>query len=107
MGGRRKKRRERSGDKDALFKALAHPLRRKVLELILTEEQLSPVKASRHLEGPLSSVSYHVRVLDELGAVELVEELPRRGSIEHFYSATETVKRSVGTLMPPPDASQP
>lgn len=109
MSGKRKKRgKGGKGEMDALFKALGHPLRRRVLELILKEEELSPVEASRRLDEPLSNVSYHVRVLDETGAVELVQTLPRRGSTEHFYSATQTVKTIVGAplLMPPPDGTQ-
>jgi len=36
----------------------------------------------------LGNVSYHVRILRELGLVELVRTEPRRGALEHFYRAT-------------------
>lgn len=34
-------------------------------------------------------VSYHVRILEELGCIELVSTTPRRGAIEHHYRALE------------------
>lgn len=50
------------------------------------------------MRQPLSSVSYHVRELAKLGAVELVEEEQRRGSVEHFYEPTELVTGTVWAL---------
>ena len=44
---------------------------------------------SEETEVPLSNVSYHVRVLDELGLIEIVEEESVRGSVAHFYKALE------------------
>jgi DNA-binding transcriptional ArsR family regulator len=41
------------------------------------------------LDQKLTNVSYHVRVLEELGLVELVEEEAIRGSVAHFYRAVE------------------
>jgi hypothetical protein len=32
-------------------------------------------------------VSYHIRLLHDLGAIELVATEPRRGALEHFYRA--------------------
>jgi hypothetical protein len=32
-------------------------------------------------------VSYHVKTLDDLGAIELVRTEPRRGAVEHYYRA--------------------
>jgi hypothetical protein len=39
------------------------------------------------VEEPLQNVSYHVRVLQSLGCIELVRTAQRRGAIEHFYRA--------------------
>jgi DNA-binding transcriptional ArsR family regulator len=69
-------------------KALNHPVRVKALT-ILTEKVASPKEISAQIEIPLSNVSYHVRVLDELGPVEIVEEESVRGSVAHFYKAVE------------------
>lgn len=70
------------------MKALNHPVRVKALT-ILTEKIASPKEISAQIEIPLSNVSYHVRVLDELGLVEIVEEESVRGSVAHFYKAVE------------------
>jgi len=71
-----------------LVKALNHPVRVKALT-ILTERTASPKEISEALEVPLSNVSYHVRVLDELGLIEIVEEESVRGSVAHFYKSIE------------------
>ena len=66
-----------------MVKAFAHPLRLEILRAL--GSRASPTELSRRLGAPLGSVSYHVRVLAELGALQLVEQLPRRGAIEHYY----------------------
>ncbi|HEX6456506.1 MAG TPA: winged helix-turn-helix domain-containing protein [Solirubrobacterales bacterium] len=71
-----------------LVKALNHPVRVKALT-ILTERIASPKEISELIEMPLSNVSYHVRVLDELGLVEIMEEESVRGSVAHYYKAVE------------------
>jgi DNA-binding transcriptional ArsR family regulator len=71
-----------------LVKALNHPVRVKALT-ILTERIASPKEISAEIETPLSNVSYHVRVLDELGLIEIMEEESVRGSVAHFYKAVE------------------
>jgi DNA-binding transcriptional ArsR family regulator len=69
-------------------KALNHPVRVRALT-ILTEKVASPKEIAAQIDTPLSNVSYHVRVLDELGLVEIVEEESVRGSVAHFYKAVE------------------
>jgi DNA-binding transcriptional ArsR family regulator len=69
-----------------MAKALAHPLRAKVLSL-LNERVASPNELSRELHEPLGNVSYHVKALLELGCIELVDTAQRRGAIEHYYRA--------------------
>jgi DNA-binding transcriptional ArsR family regulator len=71
-----------------LAKALAHPLRVQLLN-ILNERVSSPNQLSKELSEPLGNVSYHVKVLLEYDCVELVKREPRRGAIEHFYRATK------------------
>jgi DNA-binding transcriptional ArsR family regulator len=68
-----------------LLMALGHPLRRQILQLMASEELVSPRDLSRMLRRPLSNLSYHVRVLSECGAIELVDMRPVRGSAQHFY----------------------
>lgn len=69
-----------------MAKALAHPLRTRVLGL-LNERVASPNDLSRELGEPLGNVSYHVKALLELGCIELVDTAQRRGAIEHYYRA--------------------
>jgi DNA-binding transcriptional ArsR family regulator len=70
-----------------LIRALAHPLRVRILE-ILSDRVASPNRLSTELEVGLSDVAYHTRALDGYGCLELIETAQRRGATEHFYKAT-------------------
>ncbi|HET8956330.1 MAG TPA: helix-turn-helix domain-containing protein [Solirubrobacterales bacterium] len=78
---------------EALHTILQHPLRKELLRLIVEagEELRSPKELTVPVDESISSVGYHVRVLAEYGAVELIDKQPRRGAIEHFYEATSLV----------------
>lgn len=77
---------------EALLFLLGHPLRKRLLRLYVeASEMRSPKELTIPVNQHVSNVSYHVRVLAEHGAVELVAEQPRRGSVEHFYEATSLV----------------
>jgi len=71
-----------------LAKALAHPLRVRILSS-LSKGISSPNQLAQELGEPLGNVSYHVKTLLEYDCVELVKTEPRRGAVEHFYRATE------------------
>src|SRR3984885_2195736 len=71
-----------------LAKALAHPLRVRILSS-LQKGISSPNQLAQELDEPLGNVSYHVKTLLEYDCVELVKTEPRRGAVEHFYRATE------------------
>jgi DNA-binding transcriptional ArsR family regulator len=71
-----------------LAKALAHPLRVRILGS-LHKGISSPNQLSQELGEPLGNVSYHVKTLLEYDCVELVKTEPRRGAVEHFYRATD------------------
>ena len=71
-----------------LVKALNHPVRVKALA-ILSERVASPTEISAEIGVPLSHVSYHVRVLDELEMIEIVGEEPVRGAVKHYYKAVQ------------------
>lgn len=73
---------------ERLRRALGHPLRMRVL-MRLNEAVRSPVQLATELEEPLNTVAYHVRVLVDLGFLELVRTEPRRGATEHFYRAQQ------------------
>jgi DNA-binding transcriptional ArsR family regulator len=72
---------------DRLFKAIAHPLRLRILEQ-LNQGDASPAELAKKLDEPLGNVSYHVQVLLKFNAIELVSTRPVRGAIEHIYRAT-------------------
>ena len=78
-----------------LAKALAHPLRVRILTS-LHKGVSSPNQLSQELGEPLGNVSYHVKTLLEYDCVELVKTEPRRGAVEHFYRATERAFFSAG-----------
>jgi len=70
-----------------LVKAISHPLRVRILE-VLSDRVSSPNRLSETLEIGLSDVAYHTRALDKCGCLHLVDTAQRRGATEHFYKAT-------------------
>ncbi|HLI58167.1 MAG TPA: winged helix-turn-helix domain-containing protein [Solirubrobacteraceae bacterium] len=67
-------------------KALAHPLRVRILA-ILQAQDASPVQLASRLDASLGTVAYHVRTLERLGLIEMVATHQRRGATEHVYAA--------------------
>lgn len=67
-----------------LVKALAHPLRLRILS-VLERRTASPKEIADELDYPLTHVSYHVRQLAEFGLIKLVRTTQVRGAIEHHY----------------------
>lgn len=75
----------------ALGKALSHQLRIEILEGV-GDATTSPNKFSQAHQQPLGNVSYHFNILRELGFVELVDTIPRRGAVEHVYGLSKSGK---------------
>jgi DNA-binding transcriptional ArsR family regulator len=71
-----------------LVKAMAHPLRYELL-LKLNGRSASPNELSKEVKASVGTVNYHIRLLEQMGFVELVEQKKRRGATEHFYRATQ------------------
>ncbi len=69
-----------------IAKAYAHPLRIHILGM-LDDRVASPSEIANELGAPLTHVSYHVRQLAGLGLIKLVRTTPRRGAVEHHYTA--------------------
>jgi DNA-binding transcriptional ArsR family regulator len=67
-------------------KALSHPVRVEILEL-LNEREASPVEMKRTLGGTLNLINYHLKVLVDCGCVEVSRTEPVRGAVKHFYRA--------------------
>ncbi len=78
-------------DDPRLVKALAHPLRITILR-VLQDRTASPSEIASEISAPLGNVSYHVRVLERVGLLELVRTRQRRGAIEHYYRAVGRVR---------------
>lgn len=74
-----------------VVKALSHPTRRRILDLLQHRELASPVELAQELGIPLGTVSYHVRRLDQLGFIELARRTQRRGAVEHHYRARDVL----------------
>jgi DNA-binding transcriptional ArsR family regulator len=75
-------------DDPRFVKALAHPLRIRILAM-LEERDASPVQLAEHLEATLGTVAYHVRTLERFGLIEMVATHQRRGATEHVYAVRE------------------
>lgn len=70
-----------------LIKAMEHPLRIEILG-VLRAGPSSPTRIQRQLgTASLNLVSHHMKVLKELGCIELVETVSRRGAKESIYRA--------------------
>jgi DNA-binding transcriptional ArsR family regulator len=72
---------------ERLAKAMAHPLRQRILE-VLNRRVSSPREVAEELGEKLGDVGYHFRMLREYGVIELVRTEQRRGAVKHFYRAT-------------------
>jgi DNA-binding transcriptional ArsR family regulator len=65
---------------------VAHPTRARCFS-ILAERIASPVEIAQEIGKDVGHVGYHVRKLQEMKLIELVDERPVRGAVEHFYRA--------------------
>lgn len=70
-----------------VLKALGHPLRQRMLR-VLNGRIASATDIAEDLGEPTQNVAYHMRILLENEAVELVKSEPRRGALEHYYRPT-------------------
>src|ERR1044072_8530230 len=68
--------------------SVAHPLRSRCLT-ILAGRTASPNELAIELQEDVGNVSYHVKQLLKMEAIELVSERPVRGAVEHFYRAVK------------------
>lgn len=72
-------------DDAAYVRALAHPLRLRILAM-LGERPSSPARLAGGLGVRVNVVAYHVKRLRALGLAELVDVRRGRGGLEHFYA---------------------
>lgn len=74
-----------------VVKALGHPTRVRILNVLRDRELASPIELSAELNIPLGTVGYHVRRLEALGFIELAKRTQRRGAVEHHYRARQAL----------------
>lgn len=93
-------------DDPRYVKAMSHPLRVRILAM-LDERKASPNQLAGWLGASLGTVAYHVRTLEQLGLIELVDETRVRGAVEHHYRARERpIVTAEGWAQAPPIAKQ-
>jgi DNA-binding transcriptional ArsR family regulator len=73
-------------DDPRLVKALAHPIRVRILG-ILEHRTATPKELAAELGLPLENTSYHVRTLRKFGFIRLERKRQVRGAVEHHYRA--------------------
>ncbi len=88
-------------DREPLAGVLSEPARRSILAALAMKggRALSPAEIAVELEMGLSRVSYHARVLAEMGLLRLDGDRLERGAREHFYRLTTLP--SQGASRPP------
>lgn len=86
-----------------LVRALAHPLRIRILG-VLENRVASPSEIAEELGIPTANVSYHVRMLRGFGLIKLVRRVQRRGAVEHYYEAVGRIGISDRAWSQVPDA---
>jgi DNA-binding transcriptional ArsR family regulator len=89
-------------DDPRYVKAMSHPLRVRILAL-LEERTASPVELAGWLGATLGTTAYHVRTLERMGLIELVQETRVRGAVEHHYRSKgrPTVSDDAWAAAPP------
>lgn len=82
---------------NTVYRVLAHPTRVKIL-MQMTKlnaegtEKWSPVMLAKELDESLANVSYHTKRLLDASLIEPAGEVPRRGAVEHYYTAIDGVE---------------
>jgi hypothetical protein len=71
---------------ESLAAIVTHPLRRRIW-YGMSERPISPRELADELHEPVNDVAYHVRVLRDMGVIELAGTRPVRGATQHFYRA--------------------
>ena len=71
-------------DDPRLVKALAHPLRIRILG-ILEQRSATPKELAELLDVQLENLSYHVRTLRDFGFIKLERRRMVKGAVEHRY----------------------
>lgn len=71
-----------------LARALAHPLRVRILAYLREHAAASPSELAKAWDVSVNLLAYHFRRLQTLGLIRVSKRIQRRGAIEHRYSLT-------------------
>lgn len=73
-----------------LARAVSHPTRLGAMTILLKGDA-TPAQIADELGEPLSNVSYHIEILENLGCIQLVRVEPAGGGrvVRHLYRAVE------------------
>jgi DNA-binding transcriptional ArsR family regulator len=82
-----------------LFEALQHPLRREALAYLQEHRSGSASEIARAIDAPLGHVSYHVRTLAELGLIEEIQRVQRRGAMMRVFQTTSKFRDAMVGLL--------
>ncbi len=87
------------------IRALAHPLRQRILNL-LTNAQYTNKQLASLLQVTPPRLHFHVRELQTTGLIEIVSEQPKGGVIEKYYRAVARVMRLGAGIMESVDSQE-
>lgn len=80
--------------------AIAHPLRRRMLRMIVKQgEPLSPAQMAKEFGLPVRTITYHAKVLWHFEAVEPIRDPQAPAAAEHRYEATIENDPPIETLL--------
>lgn len=82
-----------------LLEALQHPLRREVLRYLQQHGTGSASEIARDLGVRVGNLSYHVRRLAQLGLIEEVRAVRRRGALMHVFRTTSAYREAIAALL--------
>lgn len=77
-----------------LIEALNHPLRRKLLKLVIGQGRVTVREGAQALGEPMENVRYHIRALSHLGALEHMGTRSVRYARASCWAATSIVEES-------------
>jgi predicted transcriptional regulator len=74
-------------------KLVRHPIRVQIVAQLATKPKMSPKELAKELDVSLGVVAYHVRTLQEMGALKSMGTKQRRGATEHYYALRKTAQK--------------
>jgi DNA-binding transcriptional ArsR family regulator len=82
-----------------LLEALQHPLRREALRYLQQHGTGSASEIARDLGVRVGNLSYHVRRLAQLGLIEEIRAVRRRGALMHVFRTTSAYREAIAALL--------